>query len=448
MYTIINSLKNIYRYLGKYKAFAVLFIIVILAAAICVNIYLRMDKITDNILHEYASVVRFDSPIRSAADQQKPRMTKNEYLQYKNNEYISDIRFFRYIFYAGNTTCEIKKSLIFNGKKQSWGGSGQPFIIIGYNTSLLNLETYEFKLEQGRMFEKDDEAVIDKNRLYPDGKEFLGKEGWNDLELGDKVVLYTDAGLYKEYTIVGILEQDPENTREDYYYALYTTLEGAECFDSIAKPNRYAIAEYLTKHLPCSDMFLNTGYDTLIYLESPEYFTPLSNMLFSDGIRIKTLFPNANALLNLTNSMRMICVVFMVIAGLLIVCVTIVSTNILLNTRKYEIAVLRSIGMKKSRLILGYLIENLAFIWGITLIALIAAQFIAPLFSGSVTGEMSALVSPEMLANLTSVTNIGFVLENVGIVFIGTTAVVILSLVMTIVNIVRFEPLKIFSKQY
>jgi hypothetical protein len=39
-------------------------------------------------------------------------------------------------------------------------------------------------------------------------------------------------------------------------------------------------------------------------------------------------------------------------------------------------------------------------------------------------------------------------MQNVGLVFGGTTAVVMLSLVLACVGIVRFQPLKIFSKQY
>jgi hypothetical protein len=103
--------------------------------------------------------------------------------------------------------------------------------------------------------------------------------------------------------------------------------------------------------------------------------------------------------------------------------------------------------MKKSRLVLSYLIENLAFIWGITLVALIAAQFIAPVFTDHTVENMRSLVSAEMLENLTKV-NLGVILQNAGLVFGGTTAVVMLSLILACINIVRFEPLKIFNKRY
>jgi ABC-type antimicrobial peptide transport system permease subunit len=121
---------------------------------------------------------------------------------------------------------------------------------------------------------------------------------------------------------------------------------------------------------------------------------------------------------------------------------------ILMNSRKYEIAVLRSVGMKKSRIIVNYLIENLAFIWGLTLIALIAAQFISRIFTGMIFRDIQDLVSPEIFKQLTRSANLELILQNTGLVFGGTAVVVILSLILACINIIRFEPLKIFNKRY
>jgi uncharacterized membrane protein required for colicin V production len=104
--------------------------------------------------------------------------------------------------------------------------------------------------------------------------------------------------------------------------------------------------------------------------------------------------------------------------------------------------------MKKSRLILNYLIEKLAFIWGIAAVSLIAAQFIAMPFTGRVFESIRDLVAPDMFAALTSGADFRLIAQNIGFVFGGATAVVMLSLILACVNIIRFEPLKIFNKQY
>jgi len=81
-------------------------------------------------------------------------------------------------------------------------------------------------------------------------------------------------------------------------------------------------------------------------------------------------------------------------------------------------------------------------------VSLIAAQFIAPLFTRGTFDGIRELVSPEMFSQLTGGAGLEMLLRNAGIVFGGTTAVVALSLVLACINIVRFEPLKIFNKQY
>jgi ABC-type antimicrobial peptide transport system permease subunit len=139
---------------------------------------------------------------------------------------------------------------------------------------------------------------------------------------------------------------------------------------------------------------------------------------------------------------------FTIITAFIIICVTIVTTIILLNSRKYEMAVLRSVGMKKSRLILNYLIENLIFIWSITAISLTAAQFIGPIFTNRVFEGMQSLISTEMFETLTSGANFELLLQNIVFVFGGMTVIVVLSLTLACINIIRFEPMKIFNKQY
>ena len=189
-------------------------------------------------------------------------------------------------------------------------------------------------------------------------------------------------------------------------------------------------------------------YEVVAFINSYENFPEYLNEMESMGIQLLPFFPDFRALTTLTNNMYYLALIFMVLAGFIIVCITIISTIILLNSRKYEIAVLRSTGTKKSRLIMGYLIENLAFIWGISMVSLITAQFLTPIFTANVFAGISELVSPDFFERLTQGKSVMMFMPNAGIVFGGTTAVVMLSLVMACINIVRFEPLKIFNKQY
>ncbi|MCL2313214.1 MAG: ABC transporter permease [Firmicutes bacterium] len=454
MFTIKNVIKNIYRYKNKYILFGVLYLIVILTASVCVNIFMQMGQVTDNILREYAGVVKFNGRVSHDFDDVKPRFTKDDFLQYINMEHIYDIRLFRYNFIAISDTnilrenvSELKRELYIDGEIIPIGFPLMPVFVFGYNMSLLHLETDGFELEKGRMFEKTDEVVIAKNKVKGDFESQFGGKSWQDLDLGDKIIIKNDDGIYKEFTVVGIKKQNPNDDINTNRCIIYTTFESAEYFENIVgeKVIGYAID---TDSRGGNGEIIYPGYDALIYLDSPDNYWDLRSKMINMGVWIEPLFPNFRALINLTQNMQSWSMLFMILTGLIIIFVTIISTVILLNSRKYEIAVLRSAGMKKIRLIANYLIENLAFIWGISIISLITTQFIAPIFTSSIFTGMQDLISVEMYANLTQSANLELIFQTIGIIFGGTTAVVMLSLILVCINILKFEPLKIFNKQY
>ena len=460
MFAIKNAIKNIYRYKNKYILFGVLYLVVITAASVCVNIFIQMGKITDNIIKEYASVVKFTPNMRDFAD--RPRFREDDYLAFKDVEHVEDIKIYRYNFastYLKGLSLgdDLENSPVFLKCELGIGKISVPLryplapvFVFGYNMNLLHLAADELKLESGRMFENDGEAVIAKNRVRRDfDLEHGVLQNWECLELGDRIALKNDDGFFKEFTVVGISEQNPTDDINTNRRMIHTTFEGAEYFDRIASEEaaNYGIGpEDKTNSGRTESVAM--GHEALIYLDDPDNYHSLQRKMLERGVWVESFFPNFSILVNLTRNLQTWSVVFMVLAGFVIVSVTVISTAILQNSRKYEMAVLRSVGMKKSRLILGYLAENLAFVWGITLVSLTAAQFAAHLFTGDVLSGIQSLVSPGMYGQLTEGANLELLLQNVGVVFGGTTGVVALSLVLACVNIVRFEPLKIFNKQY
>ena len=424
LFLLKNSVKNIYRYKSKYIMFGILYLILILAASVCVNVFVRMSEITDNILREYAGVSRLHGTISDMYNL-PDRLAKSDYLTLKDIDQIDDIRFLKYNFH----TDFIKE----NVSELKVSGDNDDVFIIGYNMSLLHLAENDFNLESGRMFENDGECVI----------------SWNESDIGDKIIVANDDGIYKEFTVTGIQSQN------DTEKMIYTTLESAEYFDSIALVKEAGIKTYSINPLIENEKsnLIPMGYEVLVYLDSPETLLNLQSELanieiYGFSFYFEPLFPNFRPLINLTRGMETNAAGFMIITAFIIICVTIISTVILLNSRKYEIAVLRSAGMKKSRLILSYLIENLIFIWSVTIVSLIITQFISPLITSNVFIGMREFISVDMFENLTKAANPELLLNNIIFVFGGTTAIVMFSLILACVNIIRFEPLKIFGKQY
>jgi len=468
MFIIKNAIKNIYRYRNRYILFAILYSITILSTTVCVNIFVQTRQITENVIKEYAGIVRI---IVSGS---LPRFTKDEYWKYMDKEYIYNIEFLKYNFatnWVKEDVLELDVEININGEIRALDGLMlRPTYIFGYNMSLLHLVSNEFNLESGRMFERDDEAVIAKNSLFnlddsvwdehsETSLDLTELISWNDLDLGNKIVIKNDNGIYKEFTVVGIQAEDSVNNMYTNRRMIYTTFESASYFDNIASDRRgNSVTAPPTKNseLLNPNFFIEfnplrnvkLGYDVIAYLYSPEKFDNLRLKMFATEMDIEPLFPNYRTLINLIIGLQNTAIIFTLLLIFIIVIITIIATIILLNLRKYEMAVLRSMGMKKSQFILSYLVENLAFIWGIALAALIAAQFIAPLFTSRMFKNMRDLMSPESFTNLTQSKNLELILQNAGLVFSGITAIVVFALVIACIYIIRFEPLKIFNKQY
>ncbi|MBR3997455.1 MAG: hypothetical protein IKI93_03830, partial [Clostridia bacterium] len=58
------------------------------------------------------------------------------------------------------------------------------------------------------------------------------------------------------------------------------------------------------------------------------------------------------------------------------------------------------------------------------------------------------MVSPEVYERIVAGFDIADIMQNFAIVFGGSTFIVLLSSLLSCVNILRFEPLKIFNKRF
>ena len=469
MFIIKNAVKNIYRFKNKYLIFGISYFILIFVASIGINVYVQMTQISDKINKEYASVAKFlhipggsvnnsntSSPYITGSS---TRATKDDIFKYKSIEHIDDIKLYKYDFstlYLKRGVPPLKKELYIGGDIIFWDDLHDvSFYILGYNTSLMYLMgNDEFKLEKGRMFEKDDEAVIEKNRNnsnYPE---------WNDLDLNDKIVIKNDDGIYKEFTIVGITEQDPNVDMDGFACLIYTTLESAEYFDSIAGESAgnwsWGITMDDNWNTRLAELGIDKfrkyqvvmGYNALIFLDSYDSMRNVQIKAQEKGATVDPFFEDYKSLTELSENMKKNVTTFIILTGVLIVGITIISTIISLNSRKYEIAVLRSVGMKKSRIILNFLIENMVFIWGISAISLIAAQYIAKIIKIKIFENTQDFISEQVYNTLANGVDFDLLLRNVGFVFGGMFVVIILSLIIACINITKFQPLKIFNKQH
>ena len=456
MFILKNSAKNIYRYKSKYITYGILFLLLITAASICVSVYLRMSVVTNTIIREYAGVSVLGENITNISNT-PDRMTRNDYTILKNIEHINDVEMLKYNFRTDFLKSDVPPlNTVINSSVRIEA----PVFVLGYNTSLFHLTSEEIILASGRMFTDEHECVISKNPKADDED----SAEWNKIREGDTIHISNEHGVSQEYTVVGISAENPNDTADTNRRIIYTSLEGAEYFDDIALVDNAGIQSYGLREIsiedivggyydPNSDTLIKMGYEVLVYLDDPEEYlnvqddfmkTELNGYLFT----LEPMFSDFRSLLSMTRVMANNASGFMIIIAILLVFVTIITSIMLLGTRKYEIAVLRSIGMKKSRLIASYLIENLFFIWSITVISYITAQFISPFLTVHIFNGIQSMVSSDVYERIMGGFNFASGAANFCIVFGGSTVIVLLSSLLSCINIMRFEPLKIFNKRF
>ncbi len=456
MFLIRNAIKNIYRYRRKYITYGILFLLLITAASVCVGIYLRMSEATDAIVREYAGVSVLNVDLADIDLYNPPdRLTRKDFESLADIEHISDIKMFRYNF---RTDFLKEDASPLNVTVNSSVGIEAPVFVLGYNTSLLHLTSEEFSLASGRMFEGGQECIISKNSKAED--ETSAK--WNVIAVGD-TILISGSGVSREYTVVGILEENGDDTANTNRRSIYTSLEGAEYFECIARVEGAAVFGYSLEPATIKDIAndfdaakdssIGMGYEVLVYLDDPEEFLNVQDDFYQielEGyfLTLQPMFSDFRSMLSMTRVMSSGTGGFMVITAILLIFVTVITTIMLLGTRKYEIAVLRSIGMKKSRLTVSYLIENLAFIWGITAVSFIIAQMISPIFTVHIFDGIQSMVSAEVYERIMGSFGLRDIMMHFGTVFGGATVIVLLSSLLSCINILRFEPLKIFNKRF
>ena len=479
MFTIKNAIKNIYRYKSKYIFFGVIFFVFINIASILIGIFVYTEKVIESLKTEYAGTVKI-SKNENAIETMKS-FEKNDFLELNNNKNVRDVNFINYIIstfsmglykydidelnerffspedlekYKNDTVNLVEVELSISENKYKLKNLYPNSVyIMGYNFHDLDkVRKSRFIIEKGKMYENDNECVVAVNNKIID-------EEWNLLNIGDTIKISADtAGISKEYTVVGILKEDSNLNESVKTRVLFTTLDSALEFKDAIDIEEGKFTTNSPVNNPIEPGMINPlkpyempveGYEVLVNLNSYEYYGDFQEYVRQQNdYNIFPVYENFQTILNILNESHAWSIIFIFIIFLLIIFITIIITLILLNNRKYEIAVLRSVGMKKNHLIISYLIEIFTFICGITALSFVSSQFITPIFKRNILTSIQDFISDGNLNSLTVGLNFNFSLYHIGIVFGGMTVIVMLSMIIACINIIRFEPLKIFNKRY
>lgn len=149
------------------------------------------------------------------------------------------------------------------------------------------------------------------------------------------------------------------------------------------------------------------------------------------------------AFIDSASNTNIISFMLLIIVLIIIIITTIITSVMYLLNRKYEFAVLRSIGMSNTKIIVSYIVETMVFVSFTSLVAIITGQLI--FLYGSLPESMKS--SFESLIDTSLPIREILVFNSLSVIF-GMIVLVGITVIISMIYILSFEPLKIFNKYY
>ena len=462
MYIIKNSIKNIIKNWGRYILFGLLIVILLITGLISLKTYYSADttinrlKQTLSSTYSIAQAGNNSSIVNSKTKlNEKIKIASFDEVDYYNIKQAS--YYFRVStpYFETDTKFKVNNKdidLIENDYNPRFSAFGQGSIyIIGYNEKSMNIFSGFMDddiLFSGRMYENDNECVILKS-LYD-----INNYNGNPINIGDEIEFYTfdtdtNEPVLINYKIVGILHDDKvlddmflrieKRTAYHGITFIYTSMESAARFDStLVYPAVFNSEEgtfyefyghefHITLKSPdLTEQFLEKVYDFERDDENNPKYTAIKLYYYSDEI-IEPLerTKNYNNILILTT-------------GTVFFAVMVIMTFAIMNERKYDIGVLRSIGMSKPKLILNFISEIFIFMLAVCAIGLTAGYFI----SENITFFDISAAEYGVYADFTNTFASSMVF-----VFGFTVIISIFSSILALIYIVKYNPMKILRNR-
>lgn len=451
MYILKNAIKNLYRNKGRNIIIAIIMLSMLSFTAISMIINTTTDRVINDYKDQFGSEIYLQYDETKIEEEQKngnwvdiPEISDDVKIALADSTYLKETMIHTlYPAYAE----DVKG--IDQGKRESGEGdtigtapsSNEAYheanlVVHGYNTPELMKDFKEGKrkVTSGTMIAKNDECVVSEDFAK-----------LNNLKIGDQIQI-RDCNKEADFdslklTIAGIYFDSTENK---YGYVSAAT-----------NPRNDIITTYETMANYQRDVAKTRLYtiDATYYLKNPDMLSAFNDEAHEKGLhknyKMSTDELSYNRIVKPAESLAGVSNIFL-IAVLLIGSVILILLSILsIRERKYEIGVLRAIGMRKWKVVRGILYESLmtmgiCLIIGLAIGAMIAQPVSDTIhqnqqqpgnnnFGGAVVEQEEIAVSLTPKAVL-DVSIIAFIL-------------VILSSSVGVLYILRYEPMKILSER-
>lgn len=446
MYILKNAIKNLFRNKGRNVIVSLILFIMLTFTTVSIMITSAATAVIDNYKEQFGSEIylNYDDEmirelqqkgeflgIEEISDEMKIKLSESEYLKETQ---------IKVLYQACSDTLksvgQSKDSMSGENSPQSGSEYNMPTLsVLGYN-NIEQLEEFKEgkrKITSGNMFKKDGECVI--------SEEFAKL---NNLQVGDTIEIqncYKNADFDSlKLTISGIFFDSKKS--ELGYDAVYgnprneilTTYQTMKDYQqNAAKVKLYTVdTTYFLKNPDLLNDFIK---------EAHEKGLPKVWKLSTDEMSYRRIAQPAE---NLASAARTILIAILIGGSLVIVLLSILS----IRERKYEVGVLRAMGMKKQGIVRGLLYESLIMTilcLGLSLsVGAMAAQPISDKISESQQIQSNDLGMAQVETEQIEVFLTADAAMKISLVAI---VLIIVSSSAGVLYISRYEPMRILSER-
>ncbi|MGB8452649.1 MAG: ABC transporter permease [Anaerocolumna sp.] len=456
MYIIQNALINVVRNRGR----NILLGIIIFAIITTTVITLCINNTASGIIDDYKT--RFGSEVTISPDMQKvmksgtsliPRISPEQRKSFAESEYIKEYKLTANAGICGKNIKAVDEGEGSGSKTTGIAGGESGFI--NPTMQLLGNQFDDFQkglreITDGKMPENDNECIVSRELAE-----------LNNLSVGD--VIEVTASLYTDDIVI-----------RNVTYTLTVTgiyFDATEEYGMFVNPYLNRRNEILTTFetvinvAEADENGLTVG--SRYFLKNPDLLAEFTAELKAKGLndifKVTTDESSYNRVVGPVEGLRSISIIFMSIVLILGSIILILLTSIAVRERKYEIGVLRAMGMKKDRVALGLMSEMIA----ITVICLVIGLVIGSIISQPIStvllqGQIESMQNSIMGGNapgFIDMTSVGGSNEplsklDISLTFHTIFEIIGISLMLAaiaglaaITKITKYEPIKILMER-
>lgn len=399
MYLFKNAWRNIIRSKGRNILIGIIITVITISGCIALSIHKSGTTLVENYKEENLLEVSFQldpMALRDASTEEKEAFNSldvEQVLKLGESSFVSEY------YYTLETSLESSSVTAVNynemkmneeeindhGSRKSEFGNMGSFRLTAYSdfSYLDDFLSGTKKIISGKMIDRDstDEEIVISEDLATE----------NELELGDTVTFYlpTDESVSYRFTIVGIYE-DNSNIEENSFMAMNVMNSRNQLYTNLDTINEILANEETNSDTTTKQMMSKNGLTAKFYLQNnlEETIDGFEQEAREKGLsNYYSLTTNEEALLetlkpiqNLSDYSLTFLIVILIVGALILFVINMIN----IRERKYEIGVLRAIGMNKKKVTLQLVLE----IAIVSMISLILGTGIGTILSQPVTNQM------------------------------------------------------------